>query len=377
MEILITGTHFTPAVATITELKKYNGANITYVGRKSTREGDASQSVESKVIPGLGVKFRPITTGRLQRSLTPYTVLSLLKIPLGFLQALKIILEEKPDVILSFGGYVAVPVVFAGWCLSVPAINHEQTLVSSLSGKICNIFANKIAKSFKNQESDPRIVITGNPMRREILDPNVTGSPDITRFFDKAHREHMPVILVTGGNQGAHIINQAVLKIIDRLTAKYYVIHQTGDSKFQDYDALCEAADRGKHPERYKACKWLDVCDFSYVLHLSTLAVSRAGINTLLEFASVGMPALIIPFPYIYQDEQVTNAQYFAKLGVARVLPQKELSPGRLLSDIDSMISDIIAYKEAFKHYSSTLTKGAASNLALETILLVSPDNQA
>src|SRR3989344_9001367 len=115
MKILITGAHFTPAVATIEELKKVENEEIVYVGRNTTLEGDRTQSVESKVLPALGVKFIPIIAGRLQRSFTPYTIPSLLKIPIGWIQALYIILSEKPDVILSFGGYVAVPVVIVGW----------------------------------------------------------------------------------------------------------------------------------------------------------------------------------------------------------------------------------------------------------------------
>src|SRR3990167_11273168 len=100
MNILITGAHFTPAVAVIEQLKKYPDISITYVGRKYTQEGDDSSSVESQVIPTLGVKFISLITGRLQRSFTRYTILSILKIPIGFVQAFYIILKEKPDVVL-------------------------------------------------------------------------------------------------------------------------------------------------------------------------------------------------------------------------------------------------------------------------------------
>src|SRR3989344_5972341 len=163
MKILITGAHFTPAVAVAEELKKTKGVEIVYVGRKTTQEGDESPSAESKVLPTLGIKFIPLIAGRLQRSFTIYTIPSFLKIPIGFLQAFFIILKEKPDVILSFGGYVAVPIVVMGWLLSVPIIVHEQTLVSGLANKISSLFADKVALSFLDKDRvNEKTIVTGN-----------------------------------------------------------------------------------------------------------------------------------------------------------------------------------------------------------------------
>jgi len=111
MKILITGTHFTSALAVLEELKKYEDIKLIYAGRNTTREGDSSKSVESEVLPKYGIKFIPVIAGRLQKAFTIYTIPSLLKLPIGFIQAFVIFLKEKPDVILSFGGYVSVPIV--------------------------------------------------------------------------------------------------------------------------------------------------------------------------------------------------------------------------------------------------------------------------
>src|SRR3989344_6300272 len=100
IKVLLTGAHFTPAVAVAEELKKYPNVKLVYVGRKTTLEGDKTTSIESKVLPSLGVRFIPIITGRLQREFTIYTIPSLLKIPIGILQALYIILRERPDLVL-------------------------------------------------------------------------------------------------------------------------------------------------------------------------------------------------------------------------------------------------------------------------------------
>ena len=190
MRILLTGTHFTTAAATIPELQKFHDVKLVYVGRKTTKEGDSTPSVESIELPKLGVKFIPITTGRLQRSFTLYTIPSLLKIPVGFIQALFIILKEKPDVVLSFGGYVGVPIVFWAWLFSIPVIIHEQTLVSGLANTISSWFADKIAVSFESDDSfnGEKVILTGNPIRQEILDAKVVR-----------RRSLLPTILITGG----------------------------------------------------------------------------------------------------------------------------------------------------------------------------------
>src|SRR5687768_5813930 len=113
MKIALTGAHFTPAHAVIEELKTYEDVEIIYLGRNHTMEGDKTPSAESKILPSLGITFIPLTAGRVQRQFSRYTIPALLKIPLGFIQALYFIAKEHPDVVLSFAGYVAVPVVLA------------------------------------------------------------------------------------------------------------------------------------------------------------------------------------------------------------------------------------------------------------------------
>ena len=226
MKILVTGAHFTPALATIEELKKINGVEVVYVGRKTTLEGDNAQSVESEILPSKGIKFIPLVTGRLQRSFTIYTIPSLLKIPIGLIQSFFIVLSEKPDVVLSFGGYVAVPIVFISWLFSIPIMIHEQTLVSGLANKISSWFADKIAVSFSGIFNKEKFILTGNPIREIVMKT-------------KSKKEAvLPTILITGGNQGSHVINLAVEQCLERLTRIAGVIHVTGDNRFKDYERL-------------------------------------------------------------------------------------------------------------------------------------------
>lgn len=360
MKILVTGAHFTPAVATIEKFKKIDGVQVVYVGRKTTLEGDNTPSVESELFPKLGVKFIPIITGRLQRNFTIYTIPSLLKIPFGLLQAVFILLSQKPDVILSFGGYVAVPLIIAGWFFSIPIIIHEQAIVAGLANKISSYFADKIAVSFENTFKSNKVVLTGNPVRKEILEK--FKEVKLTRQNNK-----LPVILIMGGNQGSHTINLAVEKCLDKLLKTAYIYHQTGDSKYKDFERLKSLENLGDLGKRYKVMKWIGE-DYPEILQRADLVVSRAGINTLTELALLGKPSLLIP---IALTEQNKNAGYFQDLGMAYVLEQSKLSGETLIKNIVKMLSQLKQIKEKADNAAKIVIPDAASRLAVETLTLI------
>lgn len=378
MKVLITGAHFTPAVAVVEQLKKYKNTKIVYVGRATTQEGDPSPSAESQILPQIGVKFIPITSGRLQRTFTIYTIPSLLKIPFGFIQALWILLKERPDVILSFGGYVAVPIVFIGWLFSIPIIIHEQSLVSGMANRVSVLFANKIAISFsrENNFDKGKTVLTGNPLRQDILEGVKLGHPPgglawHLSFFDEARKEKLPVILITGGNQGSHVINIAVEGSLNKLKKIAYIIHVTGDSKFKDFERLEKHQD-----DHYLVKKWIG-SEWASILTKVDLVISRAGINTLSEMAYLGKPGIVIPIPYLYKNEQMQNARYFENLGLVKMLPQSKLSGNSLLANIKLMLNDLNLpagkaghLKRKAKNAKKIIIADAAKKLALETMLL-------
>ncbi len=361
MKIIITGSHFTPAQATITELKKMvPDLEIIYLGRKSTFEGDKTVSVESVVLPRLGVKFIPIISGR--RS----SIISLIKIPVGIIQSSWVILTEDPDIVLSFGGYSAIPVIVSSYLLSKPILIHEQTLVTGLANKISSWFADKIAVSFKTKFDFPpdKIVVTGNPMRVELIKPDPKNvSDEIRKIISK---KTQPLILITGGNQGSHIINQRVAECIISLTAKYLVIHQTGNSKFKDFENLSMLKKTLKNPDRYLIRKWLEVDELGLIYKNCDLAVCRAGINTLLELNYFRIKNIVIPIKNHY--EQNFNADYFSKNGLSVKLSDSELASNKLLETIKKILEPKSNQPLATRHQ-LPIFPDAGKFLALETLL--------
>ncbi|MBI2600916.1 UDP-N-acetylglucosamine--N-acetylmuramyl-(pentapeptide) pyrophosphoryl-undecaprenol N-acetylglucosamine transferase [Candidatus Daviesbacteria bacterium] len=367
MNVLLAGAHFTPAVAVIEVLKDLPNIKLVYVGRKTTLEGDPSLSAESQVLPKLGVKFIPITTGRLQRNLSFYTFISLLKIPVGFVQSFFIIVKEKPDVLLSFGGYVSVPLVIVAWLFSIPIIVHEQTMVSGLANKISAIFADKIAYSFSVKKFSKKEVLTGNPLRGEIINyKDVILTEGFEKIIYFARNKKLPLVLVTGGNQGSHTLNVLIEKSLEELLKTCCIIHQTGDSNFKDYDRL-----RFYQTDRYLPVKFIGN-GIGKLIKYSDLVVSRAGANTLIELSFFEKPAIVIPLPYLYQDEQNKNADYFEKLGLVQKIPQKDLNNAdSLVKKIKECLKDLESLNQKAKGARQVVFKDAAKRLAIETISLV------
>lgn len=363
MKILLTGAHFSPAVAVCEELKKEKGVNLVYVGRNSTFEGQNVRSLESIVFPSLGVRFIALFAGRLDRFISVNSVISLLKIPVGFIQAFFIILKEKPDVTLSFGGYIGLPVVICSWFWSIPIIIHEQGLQMGLANKISSYFADKIAISFKETKviSNQKTIVTGNPQRREILNPEKLTS-DYEKFFSDAKRNKKPVIFVTGGNQGSHVINKCIENSLNTLLKNFYLIHQTGQSSFGDFDRLLKLQNKS-----YQVKKWIDR-EMGTIIKFSDLVICRAGINTLSELAFLEKPTLVIPIPF--QKEQINNAKFFEKLGTVSVLPQSELSGKNLIALSKKILIEKLQFEKNCRQTKSIFIKDASKRLALEVLLL-------
>ncbi len=363
-KIIVTGGHLTPALATIDELRKEADVEIIFIGRSRATEGDKAPSAESVIIPNLGIKFYAINAGRLQRRFTKYTLWALGKIPVGLVQALGILSRERPQAILSFGSYVAAPVVLAGWILGIPVITHEQTFKGGLSNRFIGHFAKKIALAWEHSREffpKEKVVVVGNPIRKELLQL-------------KKRRTTHPVIYITGGNQGAHAINEMVMDILPDLLKEYEVIHQTGGSEvYKDYEALAALA--GQLPlrlrSRYIVAKWFNTEESVAVFAKTSVVVGRSGANTVVETMALGLPAVYIPLPISANHEQVKNAKVMEDLGAALVLPQERLTPKRLLAAIKLVIKDYKKFHDNAKKAQKILKLNAASLLAKETLDLV------
>lgn len=361
----MTGGHVTPAIALIKELKKRGYDDLIFVGRSTMMEGDKTPSIESVLIPQLGVKFFTITPGRLQRRFSIYTIPSLLRAPLAVLQALALLLRESPQVVVSFGGYVALPVVIAAWILRIPVVTHEQTVVTGLANSIIARFATRIAVSFESSLKyfpAKKVVLTGNPVRPEVFE---------VRSRRYAFSSRRPVIYVTAGNQGSHIINVTVAEILPNLLQKNIVVHQAGSAGVtDDFAMLTKLSGSLPHELRnyYFLERYIGPEDIGALLGRADLVIGRSGANTVADLAARKVPAIFIPLPFATHDEQTKNARLLVDAGSAVILPQRELTGERLLAVTEMMLENLTKYKKAATNAKRLVRLDAAEKLAGEVL---------
>jgi UDP-N-acetylglucosamine--N-acetylmuramyl-(pentapeptide) pyrophosphoryl-undecaprenol N-acetylglucosamine transferase len=363
MKLLITGGHVTPALAVIDEIlkeKRLQPKDIVFVGRKKTAETD---SFEYKEISKRNIRFINLSAGRFSRVFSLASFINLLRVPIGFLHARVILLQQKPTVILSFGGYMALPITFWGWVLHIPVYTHEQTIKPGLANRLIGTMAKKVFLSFpesKKYINNQNSIVTGNPVRPEIF--TISAKP----FEIKKDK---PVIYITGGSTGSHSINVLIEKIIEKLLKEFIVIHQTGDSApYNDFERLSKLKESFSEEEgsRYFLQKHFSSQEIGSIYSLADLVIGRAGANTFFELVALKKPTIFIPLPWAGFDEQKKQAEIFEKAGTGKIFSQDK-SAEELFRLISQMFSQLDTYKNNFTSL-STLYNGNAAQKIIETI---------
>jgi len=298
------------------------------------------------------------------------------------------LLKIRPNIILSFGSYVGVPVVIAGWLLGRPIVIHEQTTVVGLGNKINSLFDKKICVSWPEtliNLAKGKAILTGNPLRPDIFKSNAKILSTLFRAkretrvsLFRAKRETRvslkfekgkPLILVTGGNQGSHRINVAIEGALEKLLAKYNLFHQTGHlAAFGDFERLEEKRDKllTNLKDNYHLKKYVTGEEWGTLLSKADLVISRAGINTITELLALGKPQLLIPIPWLPGDEQTKNAQMVQKIGLGEILHQDDLTPENLYKKVEMMMGKINVYQQAAEKNKNLVVKNATQKIVDE-----------
>ena len=360
-KIVLTGGHAaTTALATIEALRKKGDNKLVWIGSKYAMEGKNTLSLEFTTFPEVGVKCYSIIAGRLQRKWTRYSLWSLAKVPFGFLHALLLLLFIRPKVVLSYGGFAALPVVVAAWLLRAPVIVHEQTIAAGLTNRLSSPFARTVAISREESRKyfpDNKTVLTGNP----------TGE----KFFSIKAKNAMaspPVLFVTGGSRGSQRFNQVVFDVIGELTREYIVVHQCGELDLARAQKVRNSLPLALR-KRYEVMASISPLSMPAMFSKADIIVGRSGANTVSEVLAAGRPAIFVPIPWVQHDEQTKNAKLAERAGQAVIIRQDELSAKLLLTTIDNVRKNW--KKMAQPADIRNLDKNAAEklvNLALEQI---------
>lgn len=360
MKILIAssgaGGHIFPAISAAQELKQHN-LQIYFVTDKRCPED---------LIIEKGFSLERLSVIRLDFSSFFSFLKSLIKLIQSFFESSAILRKIKPSVVIGFGGYATLPIVFIAGLLAIPIVIHEQNVIPGRANRLCDIFAKKIAVSFKETEKyfdSRKTFFSGCPVRaclkkveKEIAFKELNLNPE--KF----------TILVIGGSAGSRKINEVFLEAISKFKglSQLQVIHISGE---RDYDFVKNAY----RNIAVEACCIAFLKKMGYAYSITDLAISRAGGSSLAELAFFGIPSILIPYPFAY-NHQKANAAVFENHKASIVIEEKELSAERLNTEIFSLLSEKQALITMKKNAEKLASFDAPERLA-EVVLSLAEKN--
>jgi UDP-N-acetylglucosamine--N-acetylmuramyl-(pentapeptide) pyrophosphoryl-undecaprenol N-acetylglucosamine transferase len=351
-----TGGHIYPAIAIASELKKvFPDSRIIFVG--------TDRGLEKDLVPKSGFPLKKIRVKGFERKLSFDTLVSVKEMFLGGFDSLKILMKEKPDLVVGTGGYVAGPIIFFASLLGIPSIIHEQNVKPGVTNRILSHFVKKIAISFPDSANyfpKDKIVLTGNPVRREIAYGNPREA--LNRF---GLSPNLPVVLSFGGSQGAANLNKAILDIIVKIkdSRKFQLIHVTGKKNYADFINALEGKGIYVNELGHIIVKPY-IYEMQDAYAAADLVISRAGAISISEITLCGKPAVLIPLPTAADNHQDYNAEFLQKNKAGVVISDKELTGEVLLK----VICDIVFNKEKLRNMAAASRNMAKPN-ALDIIV--------
>jgi UDP-N-acetylglucosamine--N-acetylmuramyl-(pentapeptide) pyrophosphoryl-undecaprenol N-acetylglucosamine transferase len=334
-----TGGHIYPAIAIAREFQARDASRrVVFVGTE--------YGLEKTIVPKAGFPLEFISVGGLKGKGPLDLVKNLLRLPLGFFQAWRVVGRHKPSAVLGVGGYSSGPVLLAAWLRRVPTIIHESNAFPGLANRAVAKFVTAVAVGFA--DAAPRLkrsdaVVTGNPVRAEFFQTQQPSNP-ATR------------LLVFGGSQGSKILNDAVVKALPLIPTTLSIVHQTGPRMLDEVQRAY-----GDRPNA-RVVAYID--PMVDEIAAADRVVCRAGAMTIGELAAVGRASVLVPFAAATNNHQELNARVMERAGAAIVITEKELTPERLaaaIGEIDPQrmgaAAKALAQPEATKKIVDTIEK--------------------
>jgi len=360
-----TGGHFFPLIAIIRELRKLSfqkNLEFYYLGPHHDW-GFILLSQEEVIV-------KKIIAGKIRRYFDWQNIIDVFKIIIGFFHSLYWLIKIKPKLVFSKGGEGSICVTMAAGVLGIPVFIHESDIVPGLSNRKTAKWAKKIFVSFPQTEYfDPeRIILTGNPIRKEILGGSIEKAQEIFNLTLSK-----PVLLVTGGSQGSQAINDFILLILNDLLRDWEVIHVAGMSNIEEVKTESAVTIENDFKKYYHLLPFLDEKEMKHALAAADLVVSRAGSGSIFEIAACGKPSILIPLPGSAGEHQAKNAYFYSQVGACLVFEQENLKPNFFLDNLKLLLFKPEKLEEMSKaalEFSKPLAAGQIAREILEYLMI-------
>jgi UDP-N-acetylglucosamine--N-acetylmuramyl-(pentapeptide) pyrophosphoryl-undecaprenol N-acetylglucosamine transferase len=343
-----TGGHIYPAIAIANELKlRFSDAEFLFVG--------AQDKMEMQKVPQAGYAIKGLWIAGLQRKLTVDNILFPVKVLSSLWRSRSIIKEFKPDVVIGTGGFASGPLLQAAGQRGIPTLIQEQNSFPGITNKLLSKKASKICVAYENLERffpQDKIILTGNPVRQDLLDIDSKRSEAISYFNLDDNKK---TLLVLGGSLGSRRINQLIEKELDFLIASgVQVFWQCGNFYMAEYKHF---SDR----ENVQVVSFIDRMDLIYAA--ADFVISRAGASSVSELCLVAKPTIFIPSPNVAEDHQTKNGKAIVDNGGALLLKESELD-----TKFESVFNKLIHDEQLQLNLSSNMKKLAKPNATKDIV---------
>src|SRR6266516_590323 len=360
MRVLVSGGgsggHIYPALAIATQLREEYQAEILFLG--------SDDGLETEIVPAAGFRLATIKAGKLRRYVSWQTITDVLRVPVGMIQAMNIVGKFGPGVAFTSGGYVAVPAGLAARFNRVPLLMHQQDVPPNLSNRLVAPLAMRISVTFADSLAyfpARKTLQLGNPVRQAMLDVRQTTPQQARGKLGFEVQE--PLLLVTGGSQGARHLNQTVGEALPDLLAHSQVLQISGKELYNETRALSDSRLAGQDEalrRRYRLVAYLNE-EMPLALQAADLVLCRSGASTLSELAVLGKPSILVPLPpAIGSSPQEANAEMFERKAAAEVIKDQDLTPQVLVERVKYILSSSTSL-EAMAEASRSFAKPQAT----------------
>jgi UDP-N-acetylglucosamine--N-acetylmuramyl-(pentapeptide) pyrophosphoryl-undecaprenol N-acetylglucosamine transferase len=346
-----TGGHLFPAIALAHELRsRYPDSSILFVGAKG--------GIDASVLAKGGWDFEGIRAFGLQGKRLPQRLRSLALIPSGLVRSRSILRRFIPDAVVGLGGYASVAMVLAGVLARIPTVIHEQNAFPGLANRWLGRSVDLVAVAFERTSvffPKDKVRVTGNPVRTELF-----GVDRIAAAAQLGLDPDRFTLLIFGGSQGAHRLNQVVLEALPLLEAergRLQFLHSTGS---RDLGRVRRGYQASGHRAVVEPFFW----EMALVYAAADLCLCRAGASTVAELCALGKPSILVPFPFAANDHQRWNAEALVATGGAHMLCDSKLNGADVAEIIRSFLRDRGLIEAMGQRAKALATPDAALRLA-------------
>jgi UDP-N-acetylglucosamine--N-acetylmuramyl-(pentapeptide) pyrophosphoryl-undecaprenol N-acetylglucosamine transferase len=307
-----TGGHLFPGIAVAEELVA-RGHEVRFVG--------TARGIEAKVCPRDGWALDLIDVGGLKGGGVLGLIKGLFRVPRAMMQSFALLRRHKPDLVIGVGGYASGPVVLAASLSGRPTAILEQNSVPGITNRMLGRVVGAVFGAFDAAQKffpTKKYRLVGNPVRKRVREKLQAGT--------EAGHHQAGSVLVVGGSQGAHAVNELMCEAMKLLQAEGRapsLTHQSGEKDAPELERRYREAGVTVDVRPF-------IDDMAAAYRAAALVVCRAGASTLAELTALGLPSILIPFPQAADDHQTVNARELEAKGAARVLVQKDTTPAEL-----------------------------------------------